>query len=265
MTQLGLQESDLEKITYRLEEDETILWTVLDAPPGNILDTRMISSLRRLIAAAGNLPTLRLLAFQGAGKHFSFGASVPEHRAEQVRPMLREFHSLFQDLMDIDVPALSLVRGKCLGGGLELAAFCDRVVVEEGADLGQPEIRLGVFAPLGSLLLPWRCGAAGANLALTGKTVNASTARQLGLADELVQAGKGEAAVRRWAREELLPLSASSLKRARKASRWALHRELREGLVEMESLYLEDLMKTKDAIEGIEAFLDKRPPAWKHE
>ena len=265
MKLFDLEKADLEKVLFRLEEKGVVLWCQLNAPPGNILDSVMITDLRRLIAAARKLPDLRLLVIQGSGNHFSYGASIPEHRPDRIRNLLEGFHGIFRDLMEVDFPVLSLVHGKCLGGGLELAAFCDRVVVEQGAELGQPEIRLGVFAPLGSLLLPWRCGAAGANLALTGKTVDASTAREMGLADELVQAGEGEAAVRRWVREELLPLSASSLKRARKASRWALHRELREGLVEMEFLYLEDLMKTKDAKEGINAFLEKRSPVWSHE
>lgn len=256
---------NLRKVRVRLDADRTVLWAVLNSPPGNVLDGEMVGELRRVVRFARGIPTLRLLAFAGEGEHFSYGASVQEHLPWQVREMLGDFHDLFRDLMETDVPCLTLVRGRCLGGGLELAAFCDRIVVEEGASLGQPEIRLGVFAPVGSLLLPWRCGARGAALALTGRTVDAVEAVAIGLADERVERGAGEAAAERWVREELLPLSAASLRRARRAARWSLHRLLRDGIGEMERLYLDDLMRTKDAVEGIRAFLEKRPPEWTHE
>lgn len=252
----------LPKVSCRLGPEGSILWVTLDAPPGNVLDAEMVGSLRQAVAAARAIPGLRLLAFVGAGKHFSYGASVEEHLPGRVRDMLRAFHSLFRDLMDSDLPAAAVVRGRCLGGGLELAAFCDRIVVEEGASLAQPEIKLGVFAPMGSLLLPWRCGAAGADLLLTGRAVDAAQAVSLRLADELAPAGKGEEALELWASGNLAPLSPSSLRMARRAARWEIHRFLREGIEEVERLYLEDLMATRDAVEGIEAFLQKRPPAW---
>ena len=176
--------------------------------------------------------------------------------------MLKAFHALFLDLMDADLPTAACVRGRCLGGGLELAAFCDRVVVEAGATLGQPEIKLGVFAPVGSLVLPWRCGAAGGDLLLTGRTVDADEAAVLGLADQVCATGEGEERIERWARQHLLPLSPSSLRLARRASRLEIHGRLRDGLAEVERIYLEELMTTRDATEGIEAFLAKRPPVW---
>jgi cyclohexa-1,5-dienecarbonyl-CoA hydratase len=177
--------------------------------------------------------------------------------------MLTGFHALFHDLMETPVPMLALVRGQCLGGGLELAAFCDWVWVEEGARLGQPEMKLGVFAPVGSLVLPWRCRARAGDLLLSGRTVDAAEALRIGLADRLLPAGEGEAALDGWFAESLLPLSASSLRHARSAARWDLHRRLREGLPELEALYLDVLMSTHDAVEGLRAFLEKRAPSWK--
>ena len=252
----------LTKVYCRQAFDGALLWVTLDAPPGNVLDAEMIASLRRVVAEARQLPRLRLLAFVGAGKHFSYGASVEEHRPEQVREMLGAFHALFRDLIDADLPTAACVRGRCLGGGLELAAFCDRVVVEAGAALGQPEIKLGVFAPVGSLVLPWRCGAAGGELLLTGRTVDAEEAGALRLADQVCGAGEGVQAIERWTQEHLLPLSPSSLRLARRAARLEIHHRLRDGLAEVERLYLDDLMTTPDAREGIAAFLAKRPPIW---
>ena len=250
------------KVSFHQALDGALLWVTLDAPPGNVLDGEMIASLRRVVGEARRSPRLRLLAFIGAGKHFSYGASVEEHRPGQVREMLTAFHALFRDLIDADLPMAACVRGRCLGGGLELAAFCDRVIVESGATLGQPEIKLGVFAPVGSLVLPWRCGPAGGELLLTGRSVDAEEAAALHLADRVCAAGEGEEVIERWAREHLLPLSPSSLRLARRASRLEIHRRLRDGLAEVERLYLDDLMTTRDAAEGIEAFLDKRPPVW---
>jgi cyclohexa-1,5-dienecarbonyl-CoA hydratase len=250
------------KVSCRPALDGALLWVTLDAPPGNILDGEMIASLRRVVADARSSPRLRLLAFVGAGRHFSYGASVEEHRPGRVQGMLKAFHALIRDLMDADLPMAACVRGRCLGGGLELAAFCDRVVVEAGAMLGQPEIKLGVFAPVGSLVLPWRCGAAGGDLLLTGRTVDADEAAALGLADQACASGEGEERIERWARQHLLPLSPSSLRLARRASRLEIHGRLRDGLAEVERMYLDELMTTRDATEGIEAFLAKRPPVW---
>lgn len=253
---------ELPRITARLEHDGSVLRLELNGPPANVLDTVMVQSLRKAVRAARDLEGLRLLVFSGAGDHFSYGASVEEHLPDRVAGMLAEFHGLFRDLMETDVPALAYVRGRCLGGGLELASFCDWLWAEEGATLSQPEIKLGVFAPLGSILLPWRCGAQGAGLLLTGESVDALTALTLGLADHVVPAGDGPTILDRWIRDHLLPLSATSLRRARRAARWSFHRTLAADLDALERFYLEDLMATPDAEEGIRAFLEKRVPVW---
>ena len=251
----------LPKLSTRLEHDGAVLRLTLDAPPGNVLDSILIASLRRAVVLARELIGLRLIVITGAGKHFSFGASVEEHRPENVRSMLSQFHDLFRDVMDTDVPTLALVKGQCLGGGLELAAFCDLVFALENAQFGQPEIKLGVFAPVGSIVLPWRCGGRANELLLTGRSVNARTAEAIGLVNRLLP---DEVELDRFIREEILPLSATSLKRARRAARWHIHRQMQHALADHESLYLDNLMHTPDATEGIVAFLEKRPPRWTH-
>lgn len=265
MTALPSVLQDLPRVAARLDHGGAVLRLALNDPPGNVLDSTMTASLRKAVRAAREMPLLRLILFTGAGKHFSFGASVEEHRPEKVGAMLDAFHGLFRDLIDTDVPTLALVNGQCLGGGLELAGFCDWVFALESAKLGQPEIKLAVFAPVGSIVLPWRCGARANDLLLSGRTVDARTALALGLATRVLPDAEAETHLDAFVREELLPLSASSLRRARKAARWHLHRQMKHGLPELETLYLQDLMKTPDATEGIVAFLEKRTPNWKHQ
>jgi cyclohexa-1,5-dienecarbonyl-CoA hydratase len=256
---------NLAKVTASFEHEGSVLRLTLDSPPGNVLDAEMTGSLRAAVRAAGARPELKLLVFEGAGKHFSFGASVEEHRPAEVAAMLETFHGLFGDLMEAELPAMAVVRGQCLGGGLELASFCDWVVAEEGARLGQPEIKLGVFAPMGSILLPWRCQAQGVDLLLTGRTVDAISALTMGLVDELFPTEDSEPVLDQLIRDRIRNLSASSLRFAHRAARLELHRRIREDLPRVESLYLNELMQTKDAVEGIEAFLEKRTPAWRNE
>lgn len=254
--------ASLTKVGTRLDHEGQVLRLELTSPPGNVLDTEMIRDIRKAVTAASGMNSLKLLVFSGAGKHFSFGASVEEHRPEKVEAMFAEFHGLFRDLLRHDVPLVALVQGQCLGGGLELAAFCDWVFAREGAKLGQPEIKLGVFAPMGSLLIPWRCSGHAADLLLAGRTVDAVEALTLGLVDHLLPEQEWEEVLDRWIRDEILGLSASSLRLARRASRLAFNRRIRDGLEEVEALYLRDLMQTHDAVEGIKAFLEKRNPEW---
>ena len=148
-----------------------------------------------------------------------------------------------------------------LGGGLELASFCNRLFAAPDARLGQPEIRLGVFAPVASVSLVERVGRGPAeDLCLSGRSLTAAEALAIGLVDEVVDA-PGEAALD-WAREHLLPKSASSLRLAVRAARTGYAARFRHELAEVERLYLEELMSTTDAGEGLRAFLEKRKPSW---
>jgi cyclohexa-1,5-dienecarbonyl-CoA hydratase len=177
--------------------------------------------------------------------------------------MLPRFHRLFRAMDASSVPVLAAVRGRCLGGGLELASFCHRIFAAPDAKLGQPEIALGVFPPVASLILPDRIGRANAeDLCLSGRTVSASEALEMGLVDAVTE--NPEEAALEYARTHLLPRSASSLRHAVRAIRLSFSRRLEGELAHLENLYLEELMATEDAAEGIQAFLDKRPPSWRN-
>ena len=248
----------------RIERPAAHLWVLrLDRPKANIVDAAMTQALDAAFAEARRTPALRAIVLSHSGPHFSFGASVQEHLPDQVAGMLRAFHGLFRTIAATEVPVLAAMRGQCLGGGLELVSFCHRVFAAPDAKLGQPEITLGVFAPVASLLLASRAGRATAeDLCLSGRALGAEDALRTGVVDQL--ADDPEAAAIAYAEQHLSRHSASSLRHAVRAVRSRFQRDFFADLDALERAYLQDLMATADANEGIQAFLQKRPPQWRH-
>ncbi|MBI3819779.1 MAG: enoyl-CoA hydratase/isomerase family protein [Planctomycetes bacterium] len=248
---------------FELDDDGSLFTITLARPKANILDTPMVVAIREAIARQAENPALRAILFTHDGPNFSYGASVDEHREEKVRGMFTIFHGLFRDLVALRVPLISAVRGHCLGGGLELATFCNRCIATPDATLGSPEILLGVFAPMASITIPLRVGQGAADdLLLTGRSVRGDEALAIGLVDALDH--DPAAAARSWYQKHLRPLSASSLRFALAASRHRLHEDIETRLARLEQTYLDELMSTADASEGIAAFLNKRQAQWRH-
>jgi cyclohexa-1,5-dienecarbonyl-CoA hydratase len=244
-------------------EDGRVLHVVLNRPKGNILDNEMVGAIREAIAEGARDAGVLAVLFEGAGDHFSFGASVKEHLPDQITRMLRYFHGMFRDLVALHRPLLAAVRGQCLGGGLELAAFCHRVFASETASMGQAEIKLGVMAPVASFVLPRRVGQAHADdLLLSGRSVGADEALAMGLVNEIVEDPFQSAMS--WIRTHLLDKSGASLRVAVEAARYEHDRAFLSQIDYLETLYVERLMGHRDAEEGIRAFLEKRPPVWSH-
>ena len=239
---------------------------VLDRPKANILDSAMVEALTEILDRTDpdtypEARNLGALIFEGEGKHFSFGASVEEHKPGLVENMIPTFHRLFEKLLECRLFLVAAVRGQCLGGGLELASFCHRVFASPDAKLGQPEIQLGVIAPVASLILPERCGRAhAADLCLTGRIVDAQEALSMGLVDEVCE-DPGLAAAS-FVEGRLGSLSASSLRHAVAALNLGFQEAFHRNVGRAETLYLDELMATEDAVEGISSFLDKRKPEW---
>jgi cyclohexa-1,5-dienecarbonyl-CoA hydratase len=253
--------SDTQKILAELRHDGQLLHLTLNAPKANVLDAEMLAGIEAAVYRYAESPRLKAIVFEGAGKHFSFGASVEEHQADQAAGMLDKFHGLFRGLAQHGVPTFAVVRGQCLGGGLELASYCSRLFAHPGAVFGQPEIRLGVIAPMASVLLPWRCGGGAAlDLCVSGRSVDAAEAYRIRLVSEISE--DPAAACDAYFTQHLVPLSASSIRFAEVAARVTLMRRLDSDLRTIEKIYLSELMQTHDANEGIAAFLAKRPPAF---
>lgn len=254
--------SSTSKIQSTTTHDGAVLHVTLNAPPGNILDIAMIEGLRTLLRDNAKAP-IKAMVLEGAGANFSYGASIEEHRGDAVADMLQRFHALFRELLEFSRPTIAVVRGTCLGGGLELAAFCTRIFAAPDTTLGFPEMKLAVFPPLGSLLLPDRVGRSMAEeLCLTGRILGAQEALAARLIDTV--ADNPAAAAEQWITKHLLPKSATALRFAVQAVRQSSRGAFLEGLDQLEQLYLSELMQTHDAQEGIAAFLEKRAPQWKN-
>jgi cyclohexa-1,5-dienecarbonyl-CoA hydratase len=247
------------------EKDGRLLRLRLSRPKANVLDAALVSALDEAFAAAAvpsaGSPALRGVLVDAEGPHFSFGASVEEHLPAKVAGMLKGFHALLLRMLELPVPILFAVKGQCLGGGLELASAGGLLFAAPDAKLGQPEIALGVFAPAASCLLPERIGPAAAeDLLLSGRSVGAEEALRLGLVTAVVD--DPEAAALAWFDAHLAKKSAAALGFALRAARADLVGRVRSKLAAVEDLYLSGLMSTRDANEGLTAFLEKRPARW---
>ncbi len=254
----------MKKTKIEYTHGNSVARIILDDGKGNILDKTMMQELNHIFAEFREKPDIKIITFEGAGTHFSFGASVEEHTRDNVKEMLSSFHKLFYNLMELSIPTLAKISGQCLGGGNELALICNFLFADKTAFLGQPEILLGVYAPPASILLPLKIGSARAEeLLLTGKTIPAEKALDIGLLNGVFENKASlEEGLDRWITKNILTKSALSLRYAVKASRVVFNNVLSEKLAELESLFLEGLMETHDANEGIHSFMEKRKPVW---
>lgn len=256
----------MEKIRVEYTHNETVARITLDDGKGNILDHVMMEELQDLLESFAEKTNLKLITFEGEGKHFSFGASVEEHQKDMAATMLKAFHKLFFTIRDLSIPTLSKISGQCLGGGLELALICNFLFSDKSAKMGQPEIILGVFPPPASVLLPLKIGYARAEeILITGKTIDAEEARKIGLLNRVFESkAEMEEETNSWIEENIIPKSASSLRFSVKAARVKFNHILGNFLPQLEHMYVKQLMETKDANEGINSFLEKRKPVWEN-
>ena len=247
------------KLTFR--EEPSAYRITLDAPPLHILDIALLEELRDALAHVKNDRHALILDATG-DRAFSAGASVQDHVGDRVATMLRVFHDCFRTLARLDLVTVALVDGVALGGGCELAMACDFVLASDRSQFGQPEIHLGVFPPVGAYQLSRQTAPRkGLELLLTGDPIDAHTAERLGLVNVVFPADAFEARASEWL-ARLYAQSASSLRFAKKAFRLAQAGDFEEKLARVERLYLEELVQTEDAAEGLNAFLEKRKPVW---
>jgi cyclohexa-1,5-dienecarbonyl-CoA hydratase len=235
----------------------------LSTPPLNIMTQAMMEEINRVLSQLAEDPDLHLLLFKAEGKFFSAGADVGEHTREKCPEMIPEFMRLFSLLNTIACPSVAVVQGSALGGGCELVTYCDMVIASDKAKFGQPEISVGVFPPVAVAIFPHLVGRnRSLELLLTGEVITAAEAERIGLINKVYPAGTFAEDAAEFIKK-LTSKSSIVLKYTKKAIDTSLYAPVTQALESAASMYLDQLMATEDANEGLEAFLAKRPPDWK--
>lgn len=248
----------------RVGFDGAVAALTLTNPPVNVIDFEMIGEIRQTLGDLAGEDRLCALVLQAEGKVFSAGVDVASHLAPTVERMIREFHGVFEDLDELAVPTVALVRGLCLGGACELIGYLDVVLATDGAEFGVPEITLGVYPPVAATFFPGRVGHhAAMHMLLTGDRLNASAAEAIGLISDVVSEAGADAALESVL-ARLREKSAPALRAVKRASLRARGR-FRDLVAPAERVYLDELMSHPDAEEGLRAFVEKRPPQWTHQ
>jgi cyclohexa-1,5-dienecarbonyl-CoA hydratase len=245
----------------KLEVAEAVATLTLCREPLNVLNIAMMREINQALDSLQG-QDLKCLLFKAEGKAFSAGVDVGEHLGDKVHEMIEVFHGIFRRLDALGVVTVASVQGAALGGGCELVAACDLVVASEKAKLGQPEIQVGVFPPVAALIFPRQLGYKKAlELILTGDIIDAQQAAAIGLVNQVVPSDQLESATQALV-DKLKALSGLVLRLTKQAVREGLLDDTAAGLAKIESIYLDQLMKTHDAEEGLKAFLEKRKPVW---
>lgn len=251
-------------MTIHTSVEDGIGRVVLDQPPLNILTQALLGELREALASLEAEKSLRVLAISAEGKHFSAGADVGEHLPPDFEQMIPQFVDTVVAIESFPLPVIMAVKGRCLGGGFELIQAADMVVAGEGALFGQPEIMLGVLPPAACALLPnlMPKGLA-AHVIYTGEPMTAEQACDAGLVLKVVSNDSLELETLSIA-GNISRHSAAALRATKAAFRAGTADSNAATLAEIVKIYVGDLMSTEDAVEGLQAFLDKRKSAWKH-
>lgn len=235
----------------------------LNRPPANVLSVEMMHEIAGVLEGLEYEKSTRLVVLNASGRYFSAGFEITDHLGDRAYLMLEGFRRIYELLAKLDKPSLAVVSGAALGAGCMLAAGCDIVLAAQSVKLGFPEIRGGVFNTVAASILPPLVGRKRAfEMLLLGNSVTAADAERIGLisravADESLEAEVG-AIIQRFQES-----SAPVLQSARRAIAGGLDQPASDAIRNAEDVYLNQLMATEDAEEGLRAILEKRKPTWK--
>jgi len=250
--------------TIKVTISEEAARITFNRPPLNILNIQMMEEINEALIKFQNEEVLKLIIFDAEGKAFSAGVDILDHKPEKIDKMLEEFHNIFHNLYQLEVPTLAIVRGMALGGGCEIALFCDMILATEKAKFGQPEPKVGVFPPVAAVMLPKLIGLKKSyELLYSGDTIDAAEAYRLGLVNKILEGNDEENQIAEFIKK-FTSLSSVVLKLTKRAIEKGLDKNFTLGLKYVEDIYQKTLMKSEDAIEGLNAFMEKRAPKWKN-
>lgn len=252
-----------ENIIFEVKESKAIL--TINRPPMNILNIATMKEMNHVLTTIASNKDVKVLIITGTGeKAFSAGVDVSEHTEDKVEQMLHVFHDIFRNLAKLDQVTVAATKGFTLGGGCEVAIFCDLIFAADNLKIGQPEIQLSAIPPIALLILPRLLGLKKASeLLLSGKVINASEAEQIGLVNRVVPLDSFDSELETFI-QSFTGLSLIGMKYSKKGIQLGLEENFLKGLEKIEKMYLEELMASKDAHEGLKAFMEKRKPVWKN-
>ncbi len=249
---------------FNLDIAGGVATVTMDLPPLNVMDNPMMAEFNTLLDGLVADDTLSAIVVAAEGKAFSAGVDVSDHTEDKVGDMIERFHGIFRRLAATDAITIAAVQGAALGGGCELACFCDVVLASDRAKFGQPEVHVGVFPPVAAAILPWRVGLGKAiELVSLGATISATEAYRIGLVNQLFPADEFNDKVTAYI-DSIRGLSRPVVRMAKQATMVGMRAETLKRLEEAEKIYLDELMQLHDAHEGIAAFMEKRSPEWSH-
>ncbi len=249
---------------FDLNTDGGVASVTMHREPLNVLHNPMMAEFNSVLEAALSGGEIAAVVIRAKGKAFSAGVDVSDHSAEKVGEMIRLFHGIFRKLASTDAVTIAAVQGAALGGGCELACFCDIVLASDRAKFGQPEVQVGVFPPVAACVFPAQVGIKKAiELNALGATIRADEAHRIGLVNDVYPSETFEASVDAYL-DGIRKLSRPVVRLAKRATCLVWREQVLAQLEQTEAIYLGELMKLDDAHEGVAAFLEKRPPQWRH-
>ena len=247
-----------------IDRNGKLLRLRLARPKANIVDAEMLAAIDKALVEYAENSALHAVLIDHEGDHFCFGASVQEHLPGVCDDMIKAMHGVIKRMIKHPLPILVVANGQCLGGGLEVACGGSLIFAGPKIQMGQPEVKVGVFAPAASCLLPELIGQSNAeDLLYSGRTISADEALAMGLVANVTE--DPEATALKYFDDHLAPISASVLRYAVQGAREDFADRVSARLDKVEQLYLRGLMETEDAVEGLNAFLEKRPAVWKNQ
>ncbi len=245
----------------KLEIENGVAWIKLANPPLNIVDMEMMNELVDAVEKSENEAHIAVIGNEG--KHFSAGAEIKEHYPDKAPEMIRTFTELIGKILNYNGVTVAAVKGYALGGGFEIPMACDIILASQNAKLGNPEITLAHYPPIAIAILPKMIGWKNAfEIILTGDAVSAERAMEMGIVNRVFSDENFDEEIRNYI-NSLLEKSPAALKFTKKALKASIALSFDAIMEKINDIYLNGLIKTEDAVEGLNAFLEKRKPVWK--